>query len=736
MKFKSSVPHNRNTVTSLIGIVSLVLLYSLLFLDADLEYYYGTGLVIVIVGALLLLINNYNQGVRLLYKETNRILTESSDDDTSSYETKWVRPLLSNWRVIRNRINEAVNVIGILGEHENLNFEHLSENDKLGRSLKDMHHTIRLFNEEESKRKWKVEGLARFVEVLRNNSADFEEYCFNIISEIVRYTNCNQGGLYVSYEDSNQEQYLELKASFAYERRKFLKKKINAGQGLLGECMLEKEVIFITDIPADYIKITSGLGEAVPNNIVIVPLIVNERFYGAVELASFHVLERYQIEFLEELSESIAASFGNIKTSDHTKKLLDDSQSLATELQSREEEMKQNLEELAATQEDMQRNQAQLNGVFNAINSTMAMAEIDINGMVIKINTILQDILGVSNDHVAGNTLSQLLGSDADANSLWSKLLNKEMVSGEFKIDSSKGNIWLDTTFTPILNTSNSLERVLMLSKDITSEKELAFENQRRDVELQSHISAINKTIASCEYDMKGNIMGANDIFIGITGFKLEDLIGKHHLDLIPELDRDKPQTELMWSGIKDGKFFSGEFKLMSNNGKELWLTGTYNPILDSANNPYKVMMFAQFTTDEKEKKVDLSGMVGALKNTLPVIEVKLDRTFKSANKLFFEEFGYSRMQLRGKTFEEIVGDPSPDIIISMFKPVQNKDFIEEFITFYYPDRTTKRFKTTFTPIYNLEGNISKIVIILVDPNSTTEAIRKNKRESLSIENK
>jgi transcriptional regulator with GAF, ATPase, and Fis domain len=133
----------------------------------------------------------------------------------------------------------------------------------------------------------------------------------------------------------------------------------------------------MTDVPKNYIHITSGLGQAIPTNIIIVPLLFNGNFYGAFEIASFHKLERYQIEFLERVSEHIAAEISTRSSVTNTEKLLSDSQELTQQLRSKEEEMRQHMEELTATQEEMNRKQSELSSVFAAINNTVASVEFD-----------------------------------------------------------------------------------------------------------------------------------------------------------------------------------------------------------------------------------------------------------------------------------------------------------------------------------------------------------------------
>jgi GAF domain-containing protein len=121
------------------------------------------------------------------------------------------------------------------------------------------------------------------------------------------------GGLFLVNHDNKEEKYLELVASFAFDRRKYQKKQVLVGEGLAGRAFQEGETIYITDIPEDYVKIKSGLGESKPRNLLIVPLKINEEIHGVVELASLKDIHPYQIEFTERICNSIASSLSTTK---------------------------------------------------------------------------------------------------------------------------------------------------------------------------------------------------------------------------------------------------------------------------------------------------------------------------------------------------------------------------------------------------------------------------------------
>ncbi len=249
----------------------------------------------------------------------------------------------------------------------NTHFEPLSEEDVLGHSLLDMRNELKKAAEEETRRKeedeqrnWAAQGVAKFSDILRKNTDELDELSYNIISNLVKYTNSNQGGIYIVNDNDKNNLFIEMKASYAYDRRKFITKKIEIGEGLVGRCYQEKEKIYLTDIPHDYMKITSGLGEESPRALLIVPLIYNDVIYGLVEIASFNEFPAHVIEFIERIGESIAATISSSKAQIQTALLLEQSQQQAEEMSSQEEEMRQNMEELRATQEQSARREEEL----------------------------------------------------------------------------------------------------------------------------------------------------------------------------------------------------------------------------------------------------------------------------------------------------------------------------------------------------------------------------------------
>lgn len=230
----------------------------------------------------------------------------------------------------------------------------LLENE-LSTLLVNMRDQMKKISLEEKQRNWVTEGLAKFVDILRSKNNNLTELSDSIISNLVKYMNANQGALYLINDANEKDKFIEMVACYAYGRKKHLNQRIEIGEGLAGQVVLEKSTINMTDIPGDYVKITSGLGESLPRNLLLVPLKLEENVFGIVEIASFETFQSYQIQFVERLSESIASTISSVNANQKTCQLLRETQVQGEQMRAQEEEMRQSMEELTATQEEMQR---------------------------------------------------------------------------------------------------------------------------------------------------------------------------------------------------------------------------------------------------------------------------------------------------------------------------------------------------------------------------------------------
>lgn len=246
-------------------------------------------------------------------------------------------------------------------------YEPLSNKDVLGNSLLEMRKSLQAANEEENKRKiedqernWTTEGLALFGEILRRHTENIGLLSKDIVQNLVKYLKANQGGIFILNDSDPENIFLELIAAYAYNREKFIQKRIQLGEGLLGGAAVERYTIHMTDIPEEYIEIESGLGSSNPKSLLIVPLKLENAVLGVIEIASFNTFKKFEIELVERIGESIASTLSTAKINTRTAELLEQSRIQAQEMQEQEEEMRQNMEEMIAAQEESLRREEEL----------------------------------------------------------------------------------------------------------------------------------------------------------------------------------------------------------------------------------------------------------------------------------------------------------------------------------------------------------------------------------------
>ena len=530
----------------------------------------------------------------------------------SSGQEKFIKGLNSKIEAEDLVLNTNAEFADKIGRGElDTQFTPQSDEDVLGHALVNMRDNLKNVAEDDAKRNWATEGLAKFAEILRGNSEDMEALSFEIISNLVRYLKANQGGLFILDSDHNEnghvaleDSYLSLVACYAYERKKYMEKRIEIGEGLLGQSILEQDTIYMTDIPSAYINITSGLGESTPSSLLIVPLKVNDEIFGVVEIASFEVFGDHEIEFVEKLAESIASTISGVKVNVRTAKLLSESQKMTEEMRAQEEEMRQNMEELQATQDEMARKEAELSGQLSAINRTLATMEFDMNGMIQDANDIACEMSGYTLTEVKRLHHRALVPDqvkNGTLGSFWEKLNSGEPISGEYKITGKdKTERWMQASFTPVVDQSGTPYKVVMLANEITEQKKLA-------LDFEGQLEAISQVNAIAEFDLQGNILDANQVFLTLMEYDLDELKNRNHKIFMDEKNFSEEEYKEFWSKLLDGEFIKDDFARVTKSGRKIWIQGSYNPILDMNGDPYKIVTFTTDITDSKRQEQQIA---------------------------------------------------------------------------------------------------------------------------------
>src|SRR5438874_3071658 len=206
--------------------------------------------------------------------------------------------------------------------------------DNINEMILNLKETTRKNTEQD----WLKTNVARFTRMVQGQR-DLLAVSKLVLSELAPLVEAQQGIFYIMTEQQDQEPRLKLLASYAFKERRHLSTEYKPGEGLVGQCAMEQERILLTDVPPDYIKITSGLGEAKPLSIVVLPVLFEGQIKAVVELASFHRFSDIHLAFLDQLTESIGIVLNTITATMRTEELLKQSQTLANELQTRQAEL-------------------------------------------------------------------------------------------------------------------------------------------------------------------------------------------------------------------------------------------------------------------------------------------------------------------------------------------------------------------------------------------------------------
>jgi PAS domain S-box-containing protein len=353
-------------------------------------------------------------------------------------------------------------------------FKPLSEHDVLGNALINMRNNLSKVAEDDKKRNWATGGQAKFGEILRTNNNDLLKLSDEIIANLVKYLKANQGALYIIDDnlEEGEEPTMSMKACYAWDKKKFLNHKIHKGEGLSGQAWQEGDIVYLTEVPQSYIKITSGLGDANPTSVLIVPLKVNDQIFGVVEIASFSLFQDFEIEFVQKIAESIASTISSVKVNARTQRLLEESQEMTEQMRAQEEEMRQNMEELQATQEEMQRSQSETESTMQAIHGAMAVADYSVDGSLSKVNGQFLELYGYSQDEILGENHRILVTKDEknseEYRQFWKDLANGYPKKGTYKRINRKGDITeVRSSFSPIKNRSGEVVKVMEITYEL-----------------------------------------------------------------------------------------------------------------------------------------------------------------------------------------------------------------------------------------------------------------------------
>ncbi len=422
-------------------------------------------------------------------------------------------------------------------------YKPLSDKDVLGLSLMHMRDSLRSADIAERERSWVMDASSHVNDILRKHD-NVDLLSEEVLQYMIKKINAIQGAFYVVTErdDTNyRNTILEMKSSFAYNRKKYLHSKFRMAEGLVGQAAIEQTTLLRTEIPRDFVTITSGLlGDKRPTCILIVPQVIDDVVYGALEFAGFHKFEEFEIRFIEEVSPSIARTIYNIQSNQETKLLLEKSQIMGQELQEKQEELLQNAEEMKVTQEELEKSNILLEEQIGEVNLAQDRMEqllynasevitiYEADGTIRYISPSVKSILGYDPEELIGLKGRTHVNEEDihKSRNMFKNILENtgELQTIQYRFKKKNNEwIWLEANGKNLLGDA-SVKGIVINARDITVKmKAEQEERMRRNMQALSENSPDLITRISVD----GKIAYTNPTIEQYTGSKSVEFTGK-----------------------------------------------------------------------------------------------------------------------------------------------------------------------------------------------------------------
>ncbi|KHM92013.1 methyl-accepting chemotaxis protein [Xanthomonas vesicatoria] len=276
----------------------------------------------------------------------------------------------------------------------------------------------------------------------------------------------------------------------------------------------------------------------------------------------------------------------------------------------------------------------------NAVDRVMAVIEFDLDGRILDANQNFLSLMGYRRDEVVGQHHRMFVTtSDRDSESyrqFWDALRRGDFNAGRFcRLDKHGREVWINASYNPLLDRSGKAYRVVKYATDIT-------EQVRQTADFEGRIDAIDKVMAVIEFSLDGTVLDANQNFLQVMGYRLDEIRGKHHGMFVDAQTRQSASYRAFWQSLGRGAFDAGRYQRIGKDGREVWIQASYNPVLDELGRPYKVVKYATDVTRQVLDSADADGRIQAIDKVMGVIEFDLDGHVLRANDNFLATVGYT----------------------------------------------------------------------------------------------
>ncbi len=242
--------------------------------------------------------------------------------------------------------------------------------------------------------------------------------------------------------------------------------------------------------------------------------------------------------------------------------------------------------------------------VLDALGQSMAMIEFEISGKILNANENFCKVMGYDLSEIKGQHhrmfVEPTYATSHDYAEFWIKLGSGHHDAREYKRLAKGGReVWIQASYNPVVDSKGRVIKIVKAATDITAEKLKA-------AEVESKLAAISRVQAVIEFTLDGHILDANNNFLGVMGYTIDDIKGQHHRMFVDKVEAQSPDYQDFWARLNKGEFVSASFKRLGNRGKEVWIQASYNPVFDMNGRPTKVIKYANDISDLTEIGIGL----------------------------------------------------------------------------------------------------------------------------------
>ncbi|MDX2218649.1 MAG: methyl-accepting chemotaxis protein [Burkholderiales bacterium] len=260
-----------------------------------------------------------------------------------------------------------------------------------------------------------------------------------------------------------------------------------------------------------------------------------------------------------------------------------------------------------------------IKGQADAINRSLAVIQFDLDGNILDANENFLKTVGYELSEVKGRHhrifVDPMEAASTDYAAFWRRLAEGQFQTAQYRrIGQSGREIWIQASYNPIYDTAGRPYKVVKYAYDITEAK-------LREADARSKLDAINKSQAVIEFDLEGQVLGANENFLAVMGYTLDEIRGKHHRIFVDPAEANGTAYADFWRKLRAGQFDSGKYRRVGKGGREVWIRASYNPILNARGEPVRVLKFASDITES----VRAASAAAAVKLTRDVVQRVLD---------------------------------------------------------------------------------------------------------------